>query len=301
MNWLKRAKQGIRTWRKKEVPDGLWEKCPSCNEILYTKELRRRLSVCPRCEYHFRINASRYIDILADPETFEEHDDGLVSTDPLGFRDSKRYRDRISEARRRTGRNSAIITGTAAVGGRRAALAVMDFSFLGGSMGSVVGEKICRICETAIAERLPLVIVTASGGARMQESILSLMQMARTSSAMADLARAHLPVVAILTNPTTGGVAASFAFQGDVIIAEPKALIGFAGPRVIRETVGEELPEGFQRSEFLLEHGMIDMIKSRHELRGTLGFVLDSLSGACRAEEETEQREHERTKFSVIR
>lgn len=301
MNWLKRAKQGIKTWRKKELPDGLWEKCPSCGEILYRKQLLRCMSVCPKCEFHFRINADRYIDILIDEGSFVEVDTNLVSTDPLGFRDTRRYRDRIRSAREKTGRNSAVITGTARIDGGGVAIAVMDFSFLGGSMGSVVGEKIGRIAARAVAERLPLVIVTASGGARMQESILSLMQMAKTSAAMADVSRARLPIVTILTNPTTGGVAASFAFQGDVIVAEPKALIGFAGPRVIRETVGEELPEGFQRSEFLLEHGMIDMIKSRTELRKTLGFVLDSLSGARRAESRTQQREHERTNISLFR
>jgi acetyl-CoA carboxylase carboxyl transferase subunit beta len=301
MNWLKKAKQGIKTWRKKEVPDGLWEKCPSCGEILYRKELLRQLSVCPKCEYHFRINASAYMDILTDDGSFDETEASLSSLDPLSFRDSKKYTDRVRGARKKTGRNSAILTGTARIDGSPVALAVLDFSFLGGSMGSVVGEKIRRIADVAIEKRLPLVILSASGGARMQESILSLMQMAKTSAAIAAVSRARLPYISILTNPTTGGVAASFAFQGDVIIAEPKALIGFAGPRVIRETVGEELPEGFQRSEFLLEHGMIDMIKSRRELRKSLGYVLDSLTGSGLAGAEAEQRENGEKTITLIR
>ncbi len=301
MNWLTKAKQGIRTWRKKEVPDGLWEKCPSCGEILYRKELLRQRSVCQKCEYHFRINASAYIDILVDEGTFSETEATLTSLDPLEFRDSKKYSDRLKSATKKTGRKSAIITGTAAIEGQPAALAILDFSFLGGSMGSVVGEKIKRIADVAIESRLPLIILSASGGARMQESILSLMQMAKTSAAVAAVSRARLPYISILTNPTTGGVAASFAFQGDVIIAEPKALVGFAGPRVIRETVGEELPEGFQRSEFLLEHGMVDMIKNRRELKTALGFVLDSLMGSGLAGAEAEQRENGQNKITHIR
>jgi len=293
MNWLKKARQGIRTWRKREVPDGLWEKCPSCGEILYRKELLRRMSVCSRCDFHFRINASRYLEILADEGSFEEMDSSLTSSDPLDFRDSRKYTGRIKEAVRKTGRKSAVLTGTASVEGRPIVYAILDFSFLGGSMGSVVGEKIRRAAERAVEERMPLVIVSASGGARMQESILSLMQMAKTSAAISEVSGARLPYISILTNPTTGGVAASFAFQGDVIIAEPRALIGFAGPRVIRETVGEELPEGFQRSEFLLEHGMIDMIKSRRELKKALGFVLDSLAGSAQAGARGEQSEND--------
>ena len=301
MNWLKKAKQGIKTWRKKEVPDGLWEKCPSCGEILYRKELLRQRSVCPKCEYHFRINASAYIDILADEGSFTETETAMSSADPLGFKDSRKYSDRLNGATKKTGRNSAIITGTATVEGNPVALAILDFSFLGGSMGSVVGEKIRRVADVAIENRLPLLILSASGGARMQESILSLMQRAKTSAAVAAVSRARLPYISILTNPTTGGVAASFAFQGDVIIAEPKALVGFAGPRVIRETVGEELPEGFQRSEFLLEHGMIDMIKNRRELKKALGFVLDSLTGSALAGAEAEQRENGQNTITLIR
>ncbi len=301
MNWLKRAKQGIKTWRKRDIPDGLWEKCPSCGEILYRKELIKLLSVCPKCRYHFRIDAFTYIGILTDRNSFTEMDAGLVSGDPLGFRDSRKYRDRVKDARRKTGMNSAIATGTARLDGRKVVLAVMNFGFMGGSMGSVVGEKITRAARRAVQERIPLIIVSSSGGARMQESILSLMQMAKTSAAIALVSNNAIPYISIITNPTTGGVAASFAFQGDVIIAEPKALIGFAGPRVIRETVGEELPEGFQRSEFLLEHGMIDMIRSRQELKGVLGFVLDSLMRGAATRVKEEHREHDRTTISLIR
>lgn len=300
MNWLKRAKQGVTTWRKKELPDGLWEKCPSCGEILYRKELSRQLSVCPKCDFHFRINASSYIDILTDESTFSEIDQNLVSTDPLGFKDSKKYTERVKSARKKTGNNSAIMTGTAKMNGRRVSLAIMDFSFMGGSMGSVVGEKIVRAARKAAEERLPFIIVTASGGARMQESILSLMQMAKASAAVAMVSRAGLPYISILTNPTTGGVAASFAFQGDVIIAEPKALIGFAGPRVIRETVGEELPEGFQRSEFLMEHGMIDIIASRRELKKTLVYILDSFMSGASIRVEEDNQENDRKTISLI-
>ncbi|MBN2070514.1 MAG: acetyl-CoA carboxylase carboxyltransferase subunit beta [Candidatus Krumholzibacteriota bacterium] len=300
MNWLTRARKGIKTWGKKDVPDGLWEKCPSCGEILYRKEVGRHHSICPKCRFHFRINASDYIGILADNSSFSEFDSGVTSCDPLDFRDSKKYRDRIKESRKKTGRNSAILSGTAVVNGHRAVLAIMDFNFMGGSMGSAVGEKIVRAVKKAIEERLPFIMVTASGGARMQESILSLMQMAKSSAAFAMLSRAELPYITILTNPTTGGVAASFAFQGDIIIAEPRALIGFAGPRVIRETVGEELPEGFQRSEFLLEHGMIDMIASRDELKGKLGFLLDSIMSGVSAIAEDKNLENDGKTISLI-
>jgi acetyl-CoA carboxylase carboxyl transferase subunit beta len=301
MNWLKRAKQGIKTWRKKNLPDGLWEKCPSCGEILYKKELIKLMSVCPKCSYHFRISARHYIEILTDPNTFGELDAGLVSGDPLNFKDSKRYRDRVKEARQKSGCTSAVLTGTAEIGGRRAAVGFMEFNFMGGSMGSVVGEKIARLARRAVEEDISLVIVSASGGARMQESILSLMQLAKTSAAIAQLSRAGLPFISILTNPTTGGVAASFAFQGDIIIAEPRALIGFAGPRVIKETVGEELPEGFQRSEFLLEHGMIDMITSRREMKNVLGFLLDTLQCGVEKRAEESSQKNDRKTISLIR
>ena len=301
MNWLKRAKQGIKTWRKKNLPDGLWEKCPSCGEILYVKETERLNSVCHKCDYHFRIDAKRYLDLITDAGSFMELDAELRSGDPLEFKDSKKYKDRIKDARNKTGMDSAIITGTASLHGRRIAIGIMDFRFMGGSMGSVVGEKISRLAMKAMSERLPLIIVSASGGARMQESVLSLMQLAKTSAAIANVSRAQLPYISILTNPTTGGVAASFAFQGDIIIAEPKALIGFAGPRVILETVGEELPEGFQSSEFLLEHGMIDMICSRKDLKGVLNLLLDSLICGEAAGVEEKSQEHDRKTISLIR
>ncbi len=291
MNWLKKARSGIRTWKRKSIPEGLWKKCPSCGEILYAEALEEKLSVCPVCSMHFRISAEKYIDILFDDNTFTELYGELSSCDPLSFKDSKRYTARLKAARKKTGRKSAVITGTADMKGRRTAVAVMDFSFMGGSMGSVVGEKIARIIRKAVEERLPVVVVSASGGARMQESILSLMQMAKTSAAIALLSDAGLPFISILTHPTTGGVAASFAFQGDVIIAEPKALIGFAGPRVIRETVGEELPEGFQRSEFLLEHGMIDMICERGSMKGAVGFIIESLMRSGSAENKQQKEE----------
>ena len=298
---MKKAKRGIKTWRKKNLPDGLWEKCPSCGEILYVKELVRSMSVCPRCDYHFRIGSSDYLGLLTEDKSFIETEQGLYSTDPLDFKDSKDYRTRIKDAIKKTGMNSAILTGTATMEGIYVGIGIIDFNFLGGSMGSVVGEKIARLARLAVEKRIPLILVSASGGARMQESILSLMQMAKTSAAIAALSKAGLPYISILTNPTTGGVAASFAFQGDIIIAEPKALIGFAGPRVIRETVGEELPEGFQRSEFLLEHGMIDMIVSRRELKKRIGFMLDTLTCGAAASVEEKSSKHDRKNISLIR
>ena len=301
VNWLKRAKRGIKTWRKKNLPDGLWEKCPSCGEILYTKELVRSMSVCSRCDYHFRIGSSDYLGLLTDERSFIETERGLYSADPLDFKDSKEYRIRIREAIKRTGMNSAILTGTATINGMHVGVGIFDFNFLGGSMGSVVGEKIARLARLAVERRIPLILVSASGGARMQESILSLMQMAKTSAAIAAVSREGLPYISVLTNPTTGGVAASFAFQGDIIIAEPKALIGFAGPRVIRETVGEELPEGFQRSEFLLEHGMIDMIVSRRDMKQQIGYMLDTLTCGAAASVEEKSRKHDRKNISLIR
>ncbi len=301
MNWLTRAKRGIKTWRKKNLPDGLWEKCPSCGEILYSKELVRSMSVCQKCDYHFRIGSSDYLGLLTDEKSFIETEHGLYSTDPLQFKDSKEYKARINDAIKKTGMNSAILTGTATIEGMHVAIGILDFSFLGGSMGSVVGEKIARLARLAVERKIPLILVSASGGARMQESILSLMQMAKTSAAVAAVSRAGLPYISILTNPTTGGVAASFAFQGDILIAEPKALIGFAGPRVIRETVGEELPEGFQRSEFLHEHGMIDMIVSRRDLKQKIGFMLDTLTCGAAASVEEKSRKHDRKNISLIR
>jgi acetyl-CoA carboxylase carboxyl transferase subunit beta len=286
MSWFRRTKKKLQgSAQKKSVPDGLWRKCDFCGEILYVKELEKRLWVCSKCDYHFMISTEDYIEVLCDPGSFRETHTGIRSGDPLEFRDSKRYRDRIRDYTKKTGRDEAVVTGIAKVGGREVVLAIMDFSFMGGSMGSVVGEKISRAMKDSIENRLPLIVVSRSGGARMQESIFSLMQMAKTSAMLSKMSEKKIPYISILTNPTTGGVTASFASLGDVIIAEPKALIGFAGPRVIQQTIRQELPEGFQRSEFLLKHGMIDMVCSRNKLRNTveglLGFlcVEDAVTG----------------------
>ncbi len=278
MSWFRRAKKGIQSTRKKPIPDGLWKKCDLCGEILYVRELEKQLWVCSKCGNHFMISTDQYIEILCDEGSFEETHTGLTSGDPLEFKDVKRYRDRVREYKDKTGREDAVITGLAAVGKRPVVFALMDFSFMGGSMGSVVGEKIARATADASRLRRPLIILSRSGGARMQESIFSLMQMAKTSVMLQKLSEERIPYISIVTNPTTGGVTASFASLGDVIIAEPKALIGFAGARVIQQTIGQELPEGFQRSEFLLEHGMIDMIRTRDELRPTIEGLLDFLS-----------------------
>lgn len=276
MSWFKRAKKGIKGRPvRTAMPDGLWRKCDFCQEILYNKELEKRLWVCSKCGYHFRIGVDEYIEILCDPGSFKETHKGIRSGDPLEFRDVKRYTDRIKDSTRKTGREDAIITGLAQLDGRGIVLCIMDFSFMGGSMGSVVGEKISRAMGDALDKRLPIIIVSRSGGARMQESIYSLMQMAKTCAMLSRLAEARVPYISILTHPTTGGVTASFASLGDVIIAEPKALIGFAGPRVIQQTIRQELPDGFQRSEFLLEHGMIDLVLPRDRLRGELEEILD--------------------------
>lgn len=281
MSWFKREKKGVKAAQKKPIPDGLWQKCDFCGEILYIKELEKQLWVCSKCDYHFMISTDQYIQILSEENSFEETHKGIHSGDPLEFKDLKRYRDRIREYVKKTGREDAVVTGFARMGDHDIVLVIMDFSFMGGSMGSVVGEKISRATEDAIALRRSLVVVSRSGGARMQESIFSLMQMAKTSAMLQRLSEERIPFISILTNPTTGGVTASFASLGDVIIAEPKALIGFAGPRVIKQTIRQDLPEGFQRSEFLLAHGMIDMIRSRDELRptveGLLGFFCRDL------------------------
>ncbi len=274
MAWFRR-KDEAETGRKKVViAEGLWIKCDSCKEIVYRAEVERAGRVCPKCRYAFRIGARERIAALTDGGSFEERDAGLVSTDPLGFRDTKRYRDRLRAAREKTRLSDAVVSGIARIGGYPVVIAAFDFGFLGGSMGSVVGEKLARAIELGIDKHLPVLIVAASGGARMQEGILSLMQMAKTAVALERLAAAGLPYISVLTDPTTGGVTASFAMLGDVILAEPRALIGFAGPRVIAETIRQPLPEGFQRSEFLLEHGQLDLIVERHDLRPTLRRLL---------------------------
>ena len=273
--WFRRKDpEGDSRGRKPMIAEGLWIKCDSCKEIIYRAEVEKAGRVCPKCRYPFRVSARERIALLADPGSFEEHFAGLVSTDPLGFKDTKRYRDRVKAAREKTGMEDAVLCGLARIGDHPVVLAVLEFGFLGGSMGSVVGEKLTRAIELAIDKHMPVIIVAASGGARMQEGILSLMQMAKTASALARLGEARLPYISVLTDPTTGGVTASFAMLGDVIVAEPRALIGFAGPRVIAETIKQPLPEGFQRSEFLLEHGQIDMITERHQLRDILTRLL---------------------------
>jgi len=265
-----------------QLPGGLWEKCPGCAEILYSRELTRNRMVCPKCGHHFKLTADQRINLIADRQSFEEFDMTLRSTDPLSFKDTIRYRDRLKRAEKKSGATEAIRTGRAALNGRKIMLAVFDGAFIGGSMGIVVGEKLARLAEYALRENLPLIIVSASGGARMQEGIYSLMQMAKVSAALVRLAEAGLPYISVLTDPTTGGVAASFAMQGDIIIAEPGALIGFAGPRVIEQTIRSKLPEGFQRSEFLLTHGMVDAVVERGRMKEVLAEMLDLLCSSSR-------------------
>jgi acetyl-CoA carboxylase carboxyl transferase subunit beta len=261
-----------------KVPFGLWVKCEHCGEIIYKKEVERNLDVCPKCDYHFRISSRSRINITFDEGTFIETDEKMEPVDALDFKDLKRYKDRLKSSQKETGLRDAMITGEGEIGGQRACAAVFEFSFMGGSMGSVVGEKITRAIERAIDNRCGMIIFSSSGGARMQESILSLMQMAKTSAALAKLREAGLPYISVLTDPTMGGVSASFAMLGDVIIAEPRALIGFAGPRVIAETIRQKLPEGFQRAEYLLEHGMVDMIVERKLMKETLSRLLSMLN-----------------------
>ena len=274
MAWFKKDRKPIEPPAdKSRVPEGLWVKCPSCSQIIYNKDLAASLSVCTKCGHHFRLSAAERLKSLFDGE-WEEYDQGLTSVDPLKFTDTKPYRSRLESSIATTGLQDAVITATGLIEGIRCSVAAMEYSFIGGSMGVVVGEKITRAIERAIAERMPVIIVSCSGGARMMEGALSLMQMAKISAALARLDRARLPYISVLTDPTTGGVTASFAMLGDVNIAEPKALIGFAGPRVIEQTIRQKLPDGFQRSEFLLEHGMLDMVVDRRELKATIARVL---------------------------
>jgi len=274
MDWFKRKKETLQAVDRKEMPDGLWVKCSECGEIIYKKELDKKLYVCPKCDHHFRIGSNDYLKILIDKNTFKEFNENIASTDPLKFKDSKKYSDRYTIATQKTGLTEAVITGKGKIEGLSIIIAIMDFSFLGGSMGSVVGEKVSRAADIALKENLPFIIISASGGARMQEGVLSLMQMAKTSAKLALLAEAKIPYISILTHPTTGGTTASYAMLGDVQIAEPRALIGFAGPRVIKQTIGQDLPDGFQRSEFLLDHGFVDVIIHRHELKSRLASIL---------------------------
>jgi acetyl-CoA carboxylase carboxyl transferase subunit beta len=276
MAWFKKSKAPIAPVESKKVqmPAGLWTKCKNCEEIIYSKEIERNLNVCPKCDYHFRISARERIDLVIDEGTFNETDPDMASVDFLKFKDSKKYVDRIKAAVAKNGGGDAVVTGSGLMNGQEVVVAVFDFAFLGGSMGSVVGEKITRAIELGLEKKAPVMVFSSSGGARMQESILSLMQMAKTSAALAKLKKAGIPFISVLTDPTTGGVTASFAMLGDLNVAEPKALIGFAGPRVIEQTIRQQLPEGFQRSEYLLDHGMVDMIVSRQEMKARLSQAL---------------------------
>ncbi|OLC55684.1 MAG: acetyl-CoA carboxylase subunit beta [Chloroflexi bacterium 13_1_40CM_4_68_4] len=263
--------------RRKEFPSQMWTKCPTCGEMLFNKQLERNLSVCTKCGHHFRIGARDRIEQLLDKRSFDERDADLVGGDPLEFVDSKPYVERLAQAQAKTGLKDAAVWGTGRLEDRSVVVSAIDFGFMGGSMGSVVGEKLARAGEHALAERLPLIVVSASGGARMQEGILSLMQMVKVNAVLARLANAGIPYISILTDPTTGGVAASFAAVGDVILAEPNALIGFSGARVTSETIGEKLPKGFQRAEFLLQHGFVDQVVPRAELRARVATFLSML------------------------
>ena len=260
---------------KKAVPEGLWVRCVGCGETVFGKTLEQNLEVCPKCDHHHRVSARRRVAQLVDPDSFEPFDADLAAADPLGFVDVKPYRDRIDAARRKSGENDGCLTGVGFVKGRKIVVGAMDFTFLGGSMGSVVGEKLARATEHALDHDLPLIIIACSGGARMQESGYSLMQMAKTSAVLGRFDEAGGLFISMLADPTTGGVTASFAMLGDVILAEPRALIGFAGPRVIRQTIRQDLPEGFQTSEFLLKSGFIDRIVHRHDLRSEIGRIID--------------------------
>ncbi|MEK7861362.1 MAG: acetyl-CoA carboxylase, carboxyltransferase subunit beta [Chloroflexota bacterium] len=260
--------------RRKDFPSHLWTQCPDCGEMLFNKQLARNMNVCGKCDHHFRIGARQRIELLVDKGSFEEHDGRLSSADPRGFVDSKPYPARLEAARAKSGEREAVVTGSGSMNGIPVELGVMDFEFIGGSMGSVVGERLARAAERALERRRPLVIVSASGGARMQEGTLALMQMAKVVAALGRLADAGIPYVSVLTDPTTGGVLASYGSLGDIVLAEPKALIGFSGARVTDQTIGERLPKGFQRSEFVLEHGFVDQVVPRAQLRDRIVFFL---------------------------
>jgi acetyl-CoA carboxylase carboxyl transferase subunit beta len=275
MAWFKRKEPKID--KKVKIPEGLWVKCENCKEIIYRKELENNLKVCPKCKYHFRISARERISLITDSGSFTELDPDLKSPDPLEFKDTVDYKERLLENEKKSGIKEAAIYGDAKINGKDVVIAVLDFSFMGGSMGTVVGEKITRAAERAIEQRVPLIIVSSSGGARMQEGMFSLMQMAKTSQAIGRLKEEGLLYISVLSDPTFGGVTASFAMLGDIIIAEPRSLIGFAGPRVIQETIKQQLPEGFQRAEFLLEHGMVDLVIERKELKNTISKLIDIL------------------------
>jgi len=277
MAWFKKSKE-VKTDKKIKIPEGLWVKCDSCKEIIYKKEIDKNLKICPKCNYHFRISAKERIKLFVDEGSFVEIDSGLASNDPLNFKDKIPYRDRLEENRKKSGLEEAAISGEAMVEGRPVIIVIMDFAFMGGSMGSVVGEKVMRAAEAALEKKIPLITVASSGGARMQEGIFSLMQMARVSAAIARLNESGILYISILADPTFGGVTASFAMLGDVIIAEPRSLIGFAGPRVIEQTIKQQLAEDFQRAEFLLDHGLIDIVVDRKALKKTIGQIIGLLA-----------------------
>ena len=275
MSWFKKQKTPLAPpGKKSRVPEGLWIKCKACGETLYKKEVLRNLSVCPKCNYHFGLSAAERAALLLDGGLYEPLDEELVSNDPLQFQDTKRYADRLRKGKAATGLNDAVLSARGTLCGIPVIVVIMEYAFIGGSMGVVVGEKITRAVELALKERTPLIIVSRSGGARMQEGVISLMQMAKVTAALARLDQAAVPYISVLTDPTTGGVTASFAMLGDLNVAEPKALIGFAGPRVIEQTIRQPVPPGFQRSEHLMAHGMLDMILARAEMKAALGKIL---------------------------
>jgi acetyl-CoA carboxylase carboxyl transferase subunit beta len=288
MAWFKKTRKPIAAKEKpSRVPEGLWVKCPGCSQAIYNKELATNANVCPKCAHHFRLNATERLRLLFDGD-WTEHDRNLTSTDPLSFSDTKPYKSRLKAGEEATGLKDAVVVATGTIDGIRTVVASMEYGFIGGSMGVVVGEKIARAIERAMAEACPIVIVCCSGGARMMEGALSLMQMAKICGALAHLDRARLPYISVLTDPTTGGVTASFAMLGDLNLAEPKALIGFAGPRVIEQTIRQKLPEGFQRSEFLLDKGMLDLIVDRREMKAIIASALRFM-GASRAVTTTDE------------
>ena len=277
MGWFKRIKDGITTAteEKKETPEGLWYQCPKCKHIASSEDHQKSLWVCEQCDHHERINSKEYFSILFDEEKFEELDTNMTACDPLKFEDTKKYIDRLKQSQKKTGLKDALTSGYGTINGRPIVIACMNFNFIGGSMGAVVGEKISRAIQKAVKENCAFLMISKSGGARMMEAAFSLMQMAKTSANLSILAEKKLPYISLLTDPTTGGVTASYAMLGDVNIAEPGALIGFAGPRVVKETIGKDLPEGFQTSEFVLEHGFLDFIVNRRELKNKLSILLD--------------------------
>jgi acetyl-CoA carboxylase carboxyl transferase subunit beta len=285
MTWFRREKKALEVPQEKRVQtEGLWVKCDGCKQIIWKKDIEASLQCCPKCNYHFKMSARARLEMIFDDGRFTEHDAGLASTDPLAFHDTKSYRDRLKKAEKKTGVKDALITGEGLLEGKPLIASAMEYNFIGGSMGAVVGEKITRAIDRCIAQRLPLVIVSCSGGARMMEGAISLMQMAKISAGLARLDEIRKPYISVLTDPTTGGVTASYAMLGDLNIAEPGALIGFAGPRVIEQTIKQKLPEGFQRAEFLLEHGMLDAIVPRKELKSYLARSLEILGAWNNAE-----------------